>query len=250
VIAVAVRPRAAALTGAVLAAAAVRGLLQPLGDLPAAVGFVVVMVGILGIFGGHPLPALPLRGRGLHPPLPLPKGRGEEEEQRTLPLPKGRGEEEEQRPLPLPALPLRGRERHPPLPLPRGRGEEEGRGVLAGIVVGFVLLRPVIGAGGSGRSLDGFWGWGAAIVVVATLEEIVIRGRLQPAWSAEAGPVAGLLASAIVFALIHLPRYGMGAMPLDFSVGLALAGLRAVTGRVAPCAIAHVIADWGAWFWL
>jgi hypothetical protein len=39
-------------------------------------------------------------------------------------------------------------------------------------------------------------------------------------------------------------------MPLDFAVGLALGGLRAVTGRVAPCIIAHVIADWGAWFWL
>jgi hypothetical protein len=60
----------------------------------------------------------------------------------------------------------------------------------------------------------------------------------------------GMLASAAVFGLIHLPRYGLAALPLDFAVGLALAGLRAVTGRVAPCAIAHVIADWGAWFWL
>jgi membrane protease YdiL (CAAX protease family) len=86
--------------------------------------------------------------------------------------------------------------------------------------------------------------------VIATLEEVVIRGRLQPVWTAEAGPVAALLVSAAVFALIHLPRYGIGAMPLDFAVGLALGGLRTVTGRVAPCAIAHVIADWGAWFWL
>jgi membrane protease YdiL (CAAX protease family) len=123
-------------------------------------------------------------------------------------------------------------------------------GAVAGIATGLVLLLPVIGAGASGRPLSGFWGWGAAVVVIATLEEVVIRGRLQPAWTAEAGPIAGLVVSAAVFALIHLPRYGMGAMPLDFAVGLALGGLRAVTGRVAPCAIAHVIADWGAWFWL
>jgi membrane protease YdiL (CAAX protease family) len=122
--------------------------------------------------------------------------------------------------------------------------------LLAGVVVGLVLLLPVLGAGASGRTLSGFWGWGAAVVVIATLEEVVIRGRLQPAWTAEAGPVAALLVSATVFALIHLPRYGIGAMPLDFAVGLALGGLRTVTGRVAPCAIAHVIADWGAWFWL
>jgi membrane protease YdiL (CAAX protease family) len=88
------------------------------------------------------------------------------------------------------------------------------------------------------------------VLVIATLEEVVIRGRLQPTWTAEQGPVVGLLAGAAVFALIHLPRYGLGAMPLDFAVGLALGGLRAVTGRVAPCVVAHVIADWGAWFWI
>lgn len=122
--------------------------------------------------------------------------------------------------------------------------------VGAGVVTGLVLLLPVVGAGSSGRSLSGFWGWGLVVVVVATLEEGVIRGRLQPAWAADHGPIAGLLAGAAVFALIHLPRYGLGAMPLDFAVGLALGGLRAVTGRVAPCVLAHVIADWGAWFWI
>lgn len=127
-------------------------------------------------------------------------------------------------------------------PLPAAAG--------AGVAVGIVLLLPVLGAGVSGQSLAGFWSWGAAVVVIAVLEEVVIRGRLQPAWTVEAGPIAGLLASAAVFALIHLPRYGLGALPLDFAVGLALGGLRAVTGRVAPCAIAHGIADWGAWFWL
>jgi len=58
-----------------------------------------------------------------------------------------------------------------------------------------------------------------------------------------------IIIGAVVFAAIHLPRYGISAMPLDFSVGLALGGLRALTGRVMPSAIAHVMADWGAWFW-
>ena len=210
-IAAAAPRRAAVLTVAILLAAIIRGALLPVGELPAALGFVIALAGLLVVerwvdssLSRYPLPTLPARGREI----------------RDLRYP-------------LPALPAGGRE-----------------SLVAGVAVGLVLLFPVMGAGASGRTLSGFWGWGAAIVVIATLEEVVIRGRLQPAWTEEAGPVMGLLASAAVFALIHLPRYGVGAMPLDFAVGLALGGLRAVTGRVMPCAIAHVIADWGAWFWL
>jgi len=203
VIAAAAPRRAAALTVAILMTASLRGVLLPVGELPAAVGFVIALAGLLVVerrvsssLSRYPHPTLPAKGREI---------------------------------LDLPA---------------------RGREILAGVAVGLVLLLPVMGAGASGRMLSGFWGWGAAIVVIATLEEVVIRGRLQPAWTAEAGPIMGLLVSAAVFAVIHLPRYGVGAMPLDFAVGLALGGLRAVSGRVAPCAIAHVIADWGAWFWL
>ncbi len=218
-IAAAAPRRAAALTVAILLTAIIRIALLPVGELLAALGFVVALAGLLIVerrlnpsLSRYPLPTLPARGREIFVPA--------------------RGREIQDLRYPLPTLPAGGRE------------------ILAGVAVGLVLLFPVMGAGASGRSLSGFWEWGAAIVVIATLEELVIRGRLQPAWTAEAGPIAGLLMSAAVFALIHLPRYGVGAMPLDFAVGLALGGLRAVTGRVAPCAIAHVIADWGAWFWL
>ncbi|TMD09299.1 MAG: CPBP family intramembrane metalloprotease [Chloroflexi bacterium] len=206
VIAAAAPRRAAALTVALLLTAIMRSLLLPIGELAAAVGFVIALAGLLvverrmdSVLSRHPHPTLPTRGREI-------------------------GQQRSETPFWL--------------------------GAAAGVGVGLVLLLPVMGAAASGRPLSGFWGWGAAIVVIATLEEVVLRGRLQPAWTAEAGPVAGLVLSAAVFALIHLPRYGLGAMPLDFAVGLALGGLRAVTGRVAPCAIAHVIADWGAWFWL
>jgi len=228
VIAAAAPRRAAALTVALLLTAIMRSLLLPIGELPAAVGFVIALGGLLvierrmdSVLSRHPLPTLPARGREIFDLLAWQR--------------EGVGKRHE---TPSPTLFARGRET--PFFLAAG----------ASVATGLVLLLPVMGAGASGRPLSGFWGWGAAIVVIATLEELVIRGRLQPAWTAEAGPVAGLLVSAAVFALIHLPRYGLGAMPLDFAVGLALGGLRAVTGRVAPCAIAHVIADWGAWFWL
>ena len=125
-----------------------------------------------------------------------------------------------------------------------------GRGVsiAAGLLLGLVLLAPLAASSLNGRPLSGFWQWGAIAAGVATLEELVIRGRLQQRWTGEVGPLAAILAGAAVFALIHLPRYGLSAMPLDFSVGLAFGGLRAISGRVMPGAIAHVMADWGAWF--
>ena len=123
------------------------------------------------------------------------------------------------------------------------------RALAAGLATGAVLLVPVVVSPLSGRPLASFWEWAAIAAVIATLEEIAIRGVLYRRWSEEAGPVMAIVAGALVFALIHLPRYGLGAMPLDAAVGLALGGLRALTGRVLPCAVAHTVADWGAWFW-
>ncbi len=124
------------------------------------------------------------------------------------------------------------------------------RAVVAGCMVGAVLLGPVVTGRLSARPLSDFWTWAAIAALIATLEETAIRGALYRCWSEEVGPVAAIVAGAVVFALIHLPRYGLGALPLDAAVGLALGGLRAVSGRVLPCAIAHTAANWGAWFWV
>jgi membrane protease YdiL (CAAX protease family) len=124
-----------------------------------------------------------------------------------------------------------------------------GAALIAGVAVGAALIAPVTGGGLSSRPLDAFWLWAAIAGVVASLEETAIRGALYRRWSEEAGPLAAIAIGALVFSLIHLPRYGFGALPLDFAVGVALGGLRALTGRVVPCALAHTMADWAAWFW-
>ena len=125
-----------------------------------------------------------------------------------------------------------------------------GRGwsFAIGIAIGAVLLLPGIFGPLTTRPIGWFWSWAAIAALVAALEETAIRGALYRSWLAEAGPVAAIVAGAVVFALIHLPRYGFAAMPLDLAVGLVLGGLRALTGRVLPCVVAHMIADWGAWF--
>lgn len=134
----------------------------------------------------------------------------------------------------------------------RTAGERQWRtpaSAVLGAAVGLLILVPSVGHGWSHRLFDHFWFWGGAIAVIATLEEAVIRGPLQRHWTEQAGPVAGVMASALIFSLIHLPAYGLAALPVDFAVGLSLAGLRMITGRILPCAVAHIIADWGAWFW-
>jgi membrane protease YdiL (CAAX protease family) len=124
-----------------------------------------------------------------------------------------------------------------------------GRAVVMGLMVGAMLLAPVVSGPLSARPWGAFWPWAAIAALIATLEETSIRGVLYQRWAGEAGTLAAIVVGAAVFALIHLPRYGLGAMPLDAAVGLALGGLRALTGRVLPCAVAHTVADWGAWFW-
>jgi membrane protease YdiL (CAAX protease family) len=142
-------------------------------------------------------------------------------------------------------------ERTPTLPSPASGGGKPGAlgGVVAGLMVGAIFLAPVVGGPLSARPWGAFLPWAAIAALVATLEETSIRGVLYQRLAGEAGTVAAIVVGAAVFALIHLPRYGLGAMPLDAAVGLALGGLRALTGRVLPCAIAHTVADWGGWLW-
>jgi len=121
--------------------------------------------------------------------------------------------------------------------------------VLGGAGVGIALVLPLAVGAPPHRGLEGFWVWAAAIALLASMEESVLRGPLQTQWSSEAGPGVAVLVTALVFAAMHLPVYGAPALPLDFAVGVALGGLRMLTGRILPSALAHVLADWGAWFW-
>jgi membrane protease YdiL (CAAX protease family) len=207
--------RAARVTGLILGAALLRELLLPLGDLFSTIVFAGCLVAITWF----------------------------ERSARTLPSPN----------VSNARLALKRRSRGPTGPA-SGGGELPGvmgrpGALVAGLMVGAILLAPVVSGPLSARPVSAFLPWAVIAAVIATLEEASIRGVLYRRWEGEAGTVAAILVGAAVFALIHLPRYGLGAMPLDAAVGLALGGLRALTGRVWPCAVAHTVADWGAWFW-
>jgi len=133
------------------------------------------------------------------------------------------------------------------------RASERLSSVVAGAFGGAVLVGLVIAT----RSAEipglapatGFGPWLAVTILVATAEELVLRGALFDAIDASLGTLEAVVLTTAVFALMHVPLYGWHVVPLDLGVGLWLAGLRLATGGIAAPAIAHTIADLATW-WL
>jgi membrane protease YdiL (CAAX protease family) len=111
-------------------------------------------------------------------------------------------------------------------------------------LVHLALVEPSLDA----RPHTAFVGWAAVVTVVATAEEVFLRGVLFDHLERH-GTAVAIAVPALAFAALHLPLYGWGAVPLDLAVGVWLGALRSVSNSwVAPVA-AHVLADWAAW-WL
>ncbi len=90
--------------------------------------------------------------------------------------------------------------------------------------------------------------WTPIVALVAVAEEVALRGALFGAVRSSYGDAAALAVTTLLFALMHVPLYGIGSLPLDLAVGLLLGGLRIVSGGVFAPAVAHVIADLaGGW---
>jgi membrane protease YdiL (CAAX protease family) len=94
-----------------------------------------------------------------------------------------------------------------------------------------------------------FGPWAVVTVLVASAEELVLRGALFDELHPSLGTAGAVLVTSVVFALMHVPLYGWHVVPLDLGVGLWLAGLRLATGGIVAPAIAHTIADLATW-WL
>jgi len=126
------------------------------------------------------------------------------------------------------------------------------RAVLIG-VAGLALICAPVGlqhllTAAPVHGTTGFAGWAAAVTVVATAEEVFLRGALYDATVPVWGSTAAVVLGAVCFALLHVPLYGWHVLPLDLAVGLVLGGLRQGAGTPAAPAIAHVGADLVGWF--
>jgi membrane protease YdiL (CAAX protease family) len=89
--------------------------------------------------------------------------------------------------------------------------------------------------------------WTLLVAAVGGGEELVFRGVLFDAVARIGGAVCAAVVCAVAFALLHVPLYGWRVLPLDVGAGLWLGGLRMLSGGVAAPAVAHVVADCGAW---
>ena len=60
--------------------------------------------------------------------------------------------------------------------------------------------------------------WMPVVTLVAVAEEIALRGALFGALRAWRGDGAALIATTLLFALMHVPLDGIGSLPLDLAV--------------------------------
>jgi membrane protease YdiL (CAAX protease family) len=129
-----------------------------------------------------------------------------------------------------------------------GLGIAAGLGLVALAMIGVALAGASL-VPGLGRPAVPFAPWALITIVVATAEEVLLRGRLFAAVRAAGGVGTAVAVTTVAFALMHVPLYGWHVVPLDVGVGLVLAGIRLGTGRIAAPAAAHAVADLATW-WL
>ena len=115
----------------------------------------------------------------------------------------------------------------------------------AGVLVAFSLMRlgSVVWANQVGR--PEWLVWSLLVALIATSEEVALRGVLFDSMRKRHGDSAAVLVSAAVFALMHVPLYGFAALWLDLAVGLFLGALRLIAG-LSAAVTAHLVADLAA----
>ncbi|MDP9342743.1 MAG: CPBP family intramembrane metalloprotease [Actinomycetota bacterium] len=78
--------------------------------------------------------------------------------------------------------------------------------------------------------------------LAAVAEEALFR-RLLYGWLSRWGAVVAVAGSAVAFALIHVPTYGVAALPVDLGAGLVLSWQRWAGGRWEVPAATHALAN-------
>lgn len=80
-------------------------------------------------------------------------------------------------------------------------------------------------------------GFISAAIVSPVYEEIFYRGFLYRFFSSRYGIVTGMLLSASIFTLVHIPTFN--TLPVNFISGLIFAWIYEKTGSVLPCILMH-----------
>lgn len=106
---------------------------------------------------------------------------------------------------------------------------------LVAVAAVALLARPVPPLAGGGVAV-------ALGLLAAVAEEALFRGALYGVM-ARWGPVLAVCASALVFALVHVPSYGLSAIPVDLGAGLLFGWQRWASGYWTVPAATHAAAN-------
>lgn len=114
--------------------------------------------------------------------------------------------------------------------------------IQAGLLPRFEPFRALLPGG------EHEWGWWVGLSLTAGIcEEITFRGFLMAYFGAQAGTVAAILGSSLVFGLGHLYQ-GAGGMARTAGTGLIVAGLYVLTGSLWASMLLHFFIDFtGGW---
>ena len=85
--------------------------------------------------------------------------------------------------------------------------------------------------------------WTLPLAIGAAVAEELLFRRLAYAALARRSEVLAVIVTAVAFALIHLPLYGMAALPVDIGAGLLLSWQRWASGSWTVPAATHVAAN-------
>lgn len=82
----------------------------------------------------------------------------------------------------------------------------------------------------------------AVNIVAAVAEEAFFR-RFVYGWLAARSEALAIVVAAALFAIIHVPIWGAGVLPIDFAAGLLLGWQRREAGTWLSPAVTHVVAN-------
>ena len=125
------------------------------------------------------------------------------------------------------------------------RGDRADRGSLGwGVPLGLGVAA-VVGAGVVAGPVGDrrVGGMAVGLALLAAVAEEALFRRVLYERLLRFGVVAAVGGSAVVFALVHLPAYGLAAMPVDLGAALLLGWQRYASGRWTVPAVTHAVAN-------
>lgn len=122
--------------------------------------------------------------------------------------------------------------------LPAAEARPRPSTALPALAVGLAAFAVVRWSGGGPGVLE----LSAAPIVAALAEEAFFRRGLFAA-TERLGALPAIVVTSFLFGLVHVPAYGVAALPIDVAAGALLSWQRHATGSFAVPALTHAVAN-------